>query len=52
MAMANAAMMPPNAKLPVSPMKTCAGKALYHRKAMHPPTKAAMKTTNSSERGM
>ena len=46
MAIAKTAMMPPNAKLPVSPINTCAGKELYHKKPTHAPTKALIKTTN------
>ena len=31
--MASAAIIPPSVRLPVSPMNTCAGYALYHKKA-------------------
>lgn len=38
--MAVTAMMPPMARLPVSPMKIWAGYALYHRNPINAPTKA------------
>ena len=40
-------MIPPIVKLPVSPMNTCAGKALYQRKPIRAPMKAHMKITSS-----
>ena len=52
MIMANTAMMPPIVKLPVSPMNTCAGYALYHRKPINAPIKAQMKITSSSDPGI
>ena len=51
MIMASTAMMPPMVSEPVSPMKICAGKALYHRKPMSAPTMAQIKMTNSCEPG-
>ena len=51
-AMAKTAIIAPIDKLPVSPIKTCAGYVLYHRKPIHAPIKAAAKTTNSPELGM
>ena len=45
-------MIAPKDKLPVSPMKIWAGKELYHKKPTHEPTKAAIKTTNSSLLGI
>ena len=45
-------MMPPMVSEPVSPIKTCAGKALYQRKPIMAPTKAQRNTTSSSEWGM
>ena len=41
-AIAITAMMPPIVKLPVSPIKTCAGNVLYHKNPTSAPTKAAM----------
>ena len=46
------AMILPNAKLPVSPMKTCAGKELYHKKPMQAAKKQDAKITNSEVFGM
>ena len=45
-------MIPPKVKLPVSPIKTCAGYELYHKKPMHAPTNELMKITNSEDSGM
>lgn len=42
MMMANTAISPPIVRLPVSPMNTCAGKALYHKK----PTKGSNEGTD------
>ena len=52
MAIAKTAMIPPNAKLPVSPMNTCAGYELNHKKPIVAPINAAAKTNNSPEPGM
>ena len=52
MQIAKAAMIPPRASDPVSPIKTCAGYELYHRKATHAPTNAALNTTSSSDPGI
>ncbi len=49
---ANVAITPPNIKLPVSPIKTWAGYALYQRNPIHAPTNAAQKTASSPEFGM
>ena len=49
---AKMAMMPPSVRLPVSPMKICAGNELNHRKPAVAPMKAAAKTTSSSAPGM
>ena len=49
---ASAAIIPPNARLPVSPIKTCAGKALYQRNPIHAPTNAAIKIDSSPRFGM
>ena len=45
-------MMPPIDREPVSPMKICAGKELYHRKPTSAPAKAAAKTTSSPLSGI
>ena len=50
--MAVTAMMPPMVSEPVSPINTCAGYALYHRKPISAPMKAHMNTTSSSDPGM
>ncbi len=42
MMMAKAAIIPPSAKLPVSPINTCAGYALNQMKPIHAPINAAM----------
>ena len=49
---ANTAMIPPKVRLPVSPMKTWAGYALYHRNPIVAPMNALAKTTNSSVPGI
>ena len=49
---ANTAIIPPRAKLPVSPINTWAGKELYHKNPTQAPTKAAIKITNSLEPGI
>ena len=49
---AKTAITPPMASEPVSPMKICAGKELYHRKPTSAPTSAAAKTTISPLPGM
>ena len=46
------AIIPPKAKLPVSPMKTFAGNELYHKNPMHAPTNELIKITSSEELGM
>ncbi|MNR51257.1 hypothetical protein D3C85_1709060 [compost metagenome] len=50
--MANTAIIPPMVKLPVSPIKTEAGKELYHRNPIKAPVKAEIKTVISPELGM
>ena len=50
--MANDAIIPPNARLPVSPIKTWAGYALYQRKPTQAPTNAAIKIDSSLRLGM
>src|SRR6266550_3490813 len=45
---ANPAIAPPSAIDPVSPIKTSAGKALYHRNPMAPPISAAPMIARSS----
>ena len=45
-------MIPPKVRLPVSPMKTWAGYALYHRNPIVAPMNALAKTTNSSVPGI
>ena len=47
MRIAHTPIIPPSIRLPVSPMKTWAGKALYQRKPIRAPTKAAMNTAIS-----
>ena len=42
---------PPSARLPVSPMKTAAGGALYQRKPRPAPTIAAQKRSDRRRRG-
>ena len=49
---AKTAIIPPIVKLPVSPIKTVAGKELYQRNPISAPTKAAIKTVISPEFGM
>ena len=49
---ANTAMIPPMVKLPVSPINTWAGKALYQRKPISAPIKAQIKITSSSLPGI
>ena len=46
------AIIPPKERLPVSPIKTCAGNELYHKKPTHDPTKADIKITTSPISGM
>ena len=50
--MAIVAITPPSINEPVSPIKTVAGKALYHKNPIHAPIKAAQTTTTSPEFGM
>jgi len=50
--MANTAIIPPIVKLPVSPINTCAGYALYHKNPISAPINAQMKITSSSEPGI
>ena len=45
-------MMPPIARLPVSPMKTCAGYELYHRNPSNAPTNTDMNTATSPVPGI
>ena len=45
-------IIPPIVKLPVSPIKIWAGKALYHKNPIRPPIKAEIKITISLTRGM
>ena len=52
MAIAKTAIIPPKAKLPVSPMKTFAGNELYHKNPMHAPTNELIKITSSDEFGI
>ena len=52
MMIANTAMIPPMVKLPVSPINTWAGKALYQRKPISAPMKEQIKITSSSLPGM
>ena len=49
---AHTPMMPPIISEPVSPMNTCAGYALYHKKPIIAPMKAQRNTTSSCEPGM
>ena len=49
---AHTPMMPPIVRLPVSPMKICAGKPFHQRKPISAPTNAARNTTSSSLPGM
>ncbi len=46
------AITPPSMRLPVSPINTVAGKALYHRKPIVAPINAAQTITTSSELGI
>ena len=50
--MAKTAMIPPRAKLPVSPINTLAGYELYHKKPIQAPTNELIKITSSEELGM
>ena len=50
--MAKTAIIPPRAKLPVSPMNTLAGYELYHKKPIQAPTNELIKITSSEELGM
>ena len=47
MTIANPAIAPPRANEPVSPMFTSAGKALYQRKPIVPPMRAAARVAMS-----
>ena len=49
---ADTAMIPPMVRLPVSPMKTCAGYELYHKNPIKAPMKAHKNTTISSLPGI
>ena len=51
-AIAKTAIIPPKAKLPVSPMKTFAGNELYHKNPIHAPTNELIKITSSDEFGI
>ena len=42
----------PKDRLPVSPIKTCAGKELYHKNPTQEPINADMNTTNSPMLGI
>ena len=52
MRMALTPMIPPMARLPVSPMNTWAGYELYQRKPQRAPTNTAMKMATSPVPGM
>ena len=43
--------IPPNANEPVSPIKTCAGDALYHKNPRHAPIMAERKIATSPDPG-
>ena len=45
---AKTAIRPPIVSEPVSPIKICAGKELYHKKPMSAPANAAAKTANAN----
>ena len=51
-AIAITAIIPPIVKLPVSPIKTWAGKVLYQRNPIKAPAKASIKTVISPELGI
>ena len=50
--MAKTAMIPPMARLPVSPIKTWAGNELYHKNPIVAPTKALTKIVSSPVSGI
>ena len=45
-------MIPPIVKLPVSPIKTCAGYVLYHKKPINAPANAATNIVTSPTLGI